>query len=271
VKTEDLAYCSAGLAGLLKSNLEVDFGPLLNQFLSRYFDFSNLFLLTFSAQKKPKSHYSWVPEQGLKAYYQEHYFTSSFEMDPFYQLSNTGFSAGVYSIRDISPDRFFQTDYYKTYYKGAKMGDEMGLLLSDAQGRIIHLSVGRLKSEASFTKRDLARFGALEPVLSVLLTNYIQYQYAQANAHHLALEEPLEVRIMHWSEEHLEHGFTVRESQIAKLILLGHSSLSAALVLNIATETVKVHRRHLYRKLNISSQSQLFNKLAVLITGIAGD
>ncbi len=43
------------------------------------------------------------------------------------------------------------------------------------------------------------------------------------------------------------------------MILRGHSSLSISLHLGIAEGTVKNHRKHLYFKLGISSQSELFH------------
>lgn len=56
-------------------------------------------------------------------------------------------------------------------------------------------------------------------------------------------------------------ALTRREAQLAALILQGHSNLSAALDLGISRETVKVHRRNIYRKLDISSQAELFAAL----------
>ena len=51
---------------------------------------------------------------------------------------------------------------------------------------------------------------------------------------------------------------TRRELEIVTLILKGHSNLSLAAVLELSMNTVKVHRRQIYSKLNISSQAELF-------------
>ena len=51
---------------------------------------------------------------------------------------------------------------------------------------------------------------------------------------------------------------------VIALILQGHSNLSAALVLGVARQTVKVHRRNIYRKLMITSQAELFAMLSSL-------
>jgi DNA-binding CsgD family transcriptional regulator len=50
----------------------------------------------------------------------------------------------------------------------------------------------------------------------------------------------------------------VREREIAHLILRGHSVKSTAQVLGISPETVRMHRKHLYTKLEINSQAELF-------------
>lgn len=54
-------------------------------------------------------------------------------------------------------------------------------------------------------------------------------------------------------------GLTDREATIVDLVLQGHSSEAIGLRLGISTGTVKVHRRNVYRKLDISSQTQLLS------------
>ena len=51
---------------------------------------------------------------------------------------------------------------------------------------------------------------------------------------------------------------TAREQEIVRLLLAGHSTKSAAHELGISDGTAKVHRKHLYQRLEVSSQSQLF-------------
>ncbi len=51
---------------------------------------------------------------------------------------------------------------------------------------------------------------------------------------------------------------TAREQEIVRLLLAGHSTKSAARELDISDGTVKVHRKHIYQRLDVSSQSQLF-------------
>ncbi|MAB99869.1 MAG: hypothetical protein CMK71_17685 [Pseudomonadaceae bacterium] len=51
-----------------------------------------------------------------------------------------------------------------------------------------------------------------------------------------------------------------REQQVAQLILRGFAGKAIARQLNISPETVKIHRRHLYRKLGVASQAELFGR-----------
>jgi DNA-binding CsgD family transcriptional regulator len=55
------------------------------------------------------------------------------------------------------------------------------------------------------------------------------------------------------------NGLTAREQQVVTLLLEGHSSPSLAANLGLSPETVRVHRRHIYRKLGVSSQAELFH------------
>ncbi|MGH8464381.1 MAG: response regulator transcription factor, partial [Pseudomonas sp.] len=61
---------------------------------------------------------------------------------------------------------------------------------------------------------------------------------------------------------------TERECEVVRLLLQGHSSQSIAQKLRISPATVKVHRKNLYEKLEIGSQSEL---LALFIQAIKGE
>ena len=52
---------------------------------------------------------------------------------------------------------------------------------------------------------------------------------------------------------------TGREMQVVQLILVGHTSTSISLQLDVSVSTIKSHRRNIYGKLEISSQAELFS------------
>ncbi len=63
-----------------------------------------------------------------------------------------------------------------------------------------------------------------------------------------------------WPETITQFGtqITTRESDVLRLLLSGFSNKEIAGKLSLSTETIKVHRRNIYAKLNIKSQSELF-------------
>ena len=52
---------------------------------------------------------------------------------------------------------------------------------------------------------------------------------------------------------------TARELDVGRLMLSGCSNKEIARKLEISAETVKVHKKHIYSKLGIKSQSELFS------------
>ena len=52
---------------------------------------------------------------------------------------------------------------------------------------------------------------------------------------------------------------TKRECQVISQILLGYSSKTIAAKFSISVETVKLHRKHAYAKLNSKTQAELFH------------
>lgn len=58
--------------------------------------------------------------------------------------------------------------------------------------------------------------------------------------------------------ERLGTPLTARELDVVRLVLSGFSNKEVASRLSLSPETVKVHRRNFYTKLNIKSQSELF-------------
>ncbi len=68
----------------------------------------------------------------------------------------------------------------------------------------------------------------------------------------------IRVRMQHALDHFGASVLTQREKQVVHLILHGHTTKTVSEELNIVVETVKLHRKHAYAKLDINSQSELF-------------
>ncbi len=59
----------------------------------------------------------------------------------------------------------------------------------------------------------------------------------------------------------LKKGYTNRESEIVKKLLMGTSYKNIATELSIGIETVRTHVKHIYRKSKVQSRAELAWKL----------
>jgi DNA-binding CsgD family transcriptional regulator len=151
-------------------------------------------------------------------------------------------------MRDIAPDNFRQTEYYRLHYATTRIVDEIGFVMKLENGFTGILSLSRTGIAPLFSDEDLHRLKSAAPVVCA---------FGERHWFHVP---GLSLEIKNATPAaRIEHPLlTKREIEIVTLILKGHSNLSLAAVLSLSPNTVKVHRRQLYSKLNISSQAELF-------------
>lgn len=187
----------------------------------------------------------------------DRYLDGVYQLDPFYTCFCKQRKSTVLLIRDVAPDRFNQTEYYRRYYRNIELLDEMAIFTDLGDGRFLFFSLSRRAGDLRFRRRDLKSAERDLPVLAALCRQHFREpSYAPENLAEKSGEKRLEFAL----ERFGEHELTPREHEIAVCILKGHSSKSMAREIDISPETVKIHRRNLYRKLGISSQSELFLK-----------
>jgi DNA-binding CsgD family transcriptional regulator len=193
------------------------------------------------------------------------YFSRGYLLDPFCLAVENGLAEGFYHLSEIAPDDFFSSEYYKTYYlKSGAVEDCYYIVDLDRQSKI-SLSMFQGLSTEHFSREQLALMRAVEPMVRELIRRFgttggMQHMFAEVArdtlpcASQASLNQQIEAAFMNFGSPLL----TVREREIAHLILRGHSVKSTARVLNISPETVRMHRKNLYTKLEISSQAELF-------------
>jgi DNA-binding CsgD family transcriptional regulator len=185
------------------------------------------------------------------------YLDGVYQLDPFYTRFCKDRKTGAMLIRDIAPDRFNQTEYYRIYYKNIELRDEMAIFSELNDGRFLFFSLSRRDADPRFGRRDLKAINRDLPVMAALCRQHFgESSYSQASLSSGGGDQRLQYALERFGETAL----TPREQEVAVCILKGHSSKSLAREIDISPETVKIHRRNLYRKLGISSQSELFLK-----------
>ncbi len=195
------------------------------------------------------------------------YLKGAYLLDPFFTACVQGIVPGLYRMRELAPDAFFQGEYFNSWevhpcisMESGSLAEEIGFMVRLPAGFMAAYSLMRKNDNVAFDAEDLAVLRLVEPVIR------------QAVAHHWRdlrhAARPSAPPAWSTKGASMELAFerfgvdvlSAREQMVVQLILRGHSALSIARSLSIAEGTVKNHRKSIYAKLNISSQQELFSQ-----------
>jgi DNA-binding CsgD family transcriptional regulator len=180
------------------------------------------------------------------------YLQSAYLLDPFYRLAADTQTTGVYSLKDVAPNGFEQSELYRVYYKLVNFGDEICLITPLAEDINIQVSLSRKNDKPCFSSAELTLIKDIFSTVQATLHKWWQAQ--QKSSQSSFLDTHLESALRHFGSSVL----TQRESQILQLMLRGYAVKYIAQKLAISTETIKHHRKNIYVKLDINSQTELF-------------
>ena len=190
------------------------------------------------------------------------YVSGTHVLDAVYAACRAGLESGLYRLMDLAPDAFAASEYYLSYDRHPCVSDEMGSLAEEVDfvarmpdGSYLVLALMRAKGDASFDAEEFANLTALEPVIrDTMGRHWLSTDPVTADTHPVGANPEMERAFFEFAKDRL----SAREQEVVGLLLRGHSTLSVSNTLNIAEGTVKVHRKHIYEKLSINSQAQLF-------------
>ena len=191
----------------------------------------------------------------------QQYLNGIYAEDPFYRALRNGIPDGVYSLRTLITEQSGDPQYMAQFYQATGWQDELGLVLRVDAKQWLTIFLGRLQP-SPFTLTEQRELGKLVPLLSALCQQH--WSHSKANLAQPAQQAPLLLQAdMRARVERALLSFghsrlTQREQQVAALLLQGQDNQAIAQQLAIGIGTVKNHRKHLYTKLKISSQSALF-------------
>ena len=188
------------------------------------------------------------------------YLRGAYLLDPFYDYLVAGASERVVTLQDVQPDHFRKSRYFSSYYADVGLADEIGMFAKRRDGSHVFASIGRAHGMEAFSKKGIERLRHFQSIIEHLMRRQWdagppgagEPEAGHGSLSFLTLDEALrrgEFRAL-----------SAREREIVALILKGHSSKSVAEQLGIAVGTVKNHRKSIYRRLAISSQSALFSR-----------
>ncbi|WP_299668482.1 helix-turn-helix transcriptional regulator [uncultured Ruegeria sp.] len=239
-----------------------DFYPTLQALIEEAFDIDNFLVLGYQGEGKPSILFRRSQSAAVHAELESRYVPTLYVLDPFYSVHLEKYPSGSYRLRDISPDRFKTTNYFLEYYQKTTLLDEIAFIAYVKNGWTINVCVGRDETSGSlFGKGSLRQAKELAPCIGSLLERHFSTSELPPEEGFPSLDAILIERL----EIHHEISITLRQAQVAVLLLRGHSSKSIAEELGVSWQTVRVFRRQLYARCNVSSQAELFALLTPLV------
>lgn len=188
------------------------------------------------------------------------YLKGPYLLDPFSQACGHGVENGLYRLRDIAPDRFLQSEYYRSYYVRTGLAEEICYIFYLPNDLAVAISLMRSGESPRFSAREFRLLASVAPIVISLaqrhwqnVPEWVEARLSGANSpdNRLIVEDTVTAI--------LGSRITPRETQVVAQVLKGHSSEAISKSLGISAGTVRIHRRNIYAKLGISSQQELFS------------
>jgi DNA-binding CsgD family transcriptional regulator len=249
----------APLAGAVVSALDTpELPPALAAFLRQTVPFTYNVVFGYSGTARPIDLHDDFPLAKRKVFVTD-YQAGPYLLDPFYLAAVRPFVPGLYRLRDLAPDRFYQGEYYRNYYAQTGLAEEIAYFV-DLPGQST-LVLSLMRAERHFSQKEFLALQAVFPFVASVAGRHwkhLSQQFGKA-AEVSGSQRPRR----DLTDDLGSFGagvLTAREREIAAFTLKGHSAESTGQILGISPGTVRIHRRNIYAKLQINSQGELFSR-----------
>ncbi|PVZ12267.1 MULTISPECIES: response regulator transcription factor [unclassified Pseudomonas] len=246
---QDLAW-HRSVGQLIETLDQPHFWLRLVRLLEQYVEFDSWVALLFS-NGRPQVFAASPGEDGGPDPLFEDYLKGLYLLDPFYIASREAPATGLQQLAFVAPECFEQTDYYRRYFRLNVVADEIQYNVQLDAERTLCLSLG---CRTRYSVTQIALLELVQPWVTAVMRQRLNFESITDQA----VPEPKWQNRLEEAVEKLETPLTARELEVGRMLLSGYSSKEIARKLAISSETVRVHRKHIYSKLNIKSQSELF-------------
>jgi DNA-binding CsgD family transcriptional regulator len=186
------------------------------------------------------------------------YISGLYLIDPFYIAATSGRQRGVLRMEEIAPEAFAESDYYGMFYKNVNVIDEVRFVIEKHGAELIHVFLERESSHPRYTEDELNMLRGLDNFVTGFVERHWEWRAMSASVRGES-RAPLAFGLRTVIGNLKNKALTAREIDIVELAVKGHSAKSTAHELKISEGTVINHKRNIYGKLDIGSQSQLFH------------
>ena len=203
----------------------------------------------------PRVLYHEIPPEATKDQIDD-YLDGPYREDPFFQASVNQPRAKIYRLGRVSLGKLEESDYYREYYADTGTVDEAIFLSKLRGGNVINISMMRLPKHGPFSDEEYeALYLLAEPISELIRTHSEWDEFAVTHLIQPGIDAQIDLAFRKFGESLL----SPREKDVLELMLRGYGTGTTAERLDIAVETVRRHRKSIYRKLDVSSQTDLFS------------
>ena len=242
---------------------ESGFAAALGNGMRELIEADDVSLIRYLDAGPPVIEYTLPPKRRGKTTL-DRYVKGPFLLDPFYRAAQVDGCFGVFRLRALAPSGFKESEYFRTWYHECGFQDECGLLIELDSGSL-NLALGMTGGSSRFSKRQVDRLEAVFPAVEAMVRRHWNPLTPATDS------SDLRTRLQEALGAFGTSVLTRREQQVIELVLLGNSTRLVADKLGISAETVKLHRKHAYAKLDISSQAELFYVFVDALASHTGD
>lgn len=222
------------------------------------FDYSVLF--AYCGDARPIVLFDDFPLAKRRVFVTE-YQEGPYLLDPFFLASKRPVTDGLHRLRELAPDRFYQSEYFRSYYVQTGLSEEIGYFAGLPGDVSAVISLMRADERAVFSAREFRKLKDFEPIVLALVRNHWASLHRSFHDDEPKVANP-------GIQQHIEHAFltfgksvlTPRERSVVEYVLKGYSSEAIGNILEISSGTVRIHRKNIYSKLGINSQGALFSR-----------
>lgn len=250
-------HWATGAAAVVASLDGPAFAQSLTDLLRQVAPFTYTVIFGYHGPDRPISLHDDFPPDKRKVFVTD-YQAGPYLLDPLYLAAVRHVAPGLYRLRDMAPDRFYQGEYYRNYYAQTGLAEEIGYFVDLPERTVLVLSL--MRAEKPFSHKEFHALAAIFPFVAAVARRHwagLCHQFGgPAGAAGPQRQRP---RVAHDLGRFGEGILTPREREVAAFTLKGHSAESAGQILGISSGTVRIHRRNIYSKLRINSQGELFS------------
>lgn len=196
---------------------------------------------------------SFDTEQAAAAW--EGYTAGAYLFDPIHQHFAAGAPSGLYRLAEIAPEGFLESEFFERFIANHGLADELDLLVTTAQGWAFLLMLGRGPGRPRFAADERQAIEGRVPFAVELLRKHSLVSAPALEPERVSdlVQRKIDITTQCFATSVL----TAREHVVLRYLLLGYSSQLIGEKLGIAEGTVKIHRRNIHQKLDITSQAEL--------------